>query len=302
MNSKLKPPPSLKRSKAWRLALVGPCVMALASVAAGCSPPGSRGQVIATVNGEEITPQDLEAEARSNPALAQADTSVLLQRVIARALLAEAAHNRGIDHYPGYPSDIARLKKDFIAQRFMRSNLKPPPTPTPADLQKIMAANPYSFAQRQSVTVDDIGMQLPAGNAQSIETLRYPNDIVARLTRLSIPHSRRTVVLDTSKVPTALAERLVAEPLGQVFFVRNDSHLAAMTVTARVPIVVPPEDAAAAATEIFQSTEVQQQVDSLVAQLRSQAKIVYINGFTPPQKADPAAGRNVSGPSDGAAH
>jgi len=136
------------------MALMGACLIVIPSLGAGCSQQGAKGQVIATVNGEEITPQDLEAEARSNPALAQADTSLLLQRVVARTLMAQAAHSRGIDHYPGYPSDITRLKQDFIAQRFMRSNLKTPPTPTSADLEKIMAANPYEFGQRQSVTID----------------------------------------------------------------------------------------------------------------------------------------------------
>jgi len=144
-------------------------------------------------------------------------------------------------------------------------------------------------------------MQLPAGSVQSIESLKDPNDIMARLKTLSIPHTRHTVTLDTSKVPAALAERLVDEPLGEVFFVRSNNQLAAMSVTSRVPVVVPSADAAATATQIFQAAQVQQQVDTLVAQLRSQAKVVYTNGFVPPHKADPAAQKGA-GPSRGAAH
>jgi hypothetical protein len=258
----------------------------LATVASGCHPQQPGGQVIATVNGQEITPQDLQAEARSNPELAKADSSILLQRVIARALLAQAAHSRGMDRYPGYPSDMARLKQDFIAQRLVRSSLKQPPTPTPADLAKVMADNPYSFAHRQNVTVDEIDMQPPPGSLESLESLKYPSDIMARLTRLSIPNSRRTLTLDTAKVPAALAARLSTEGLGDLFFVRNDSALAAMTVTARTPITPPPQEQEAAATQIFQGGKIQQQIEALVAQLRSTAKIAYTNGFVPAHKVD----------------
>lgn len=266
---------------------------------AGCHQLKPGGQVIATVNGQEITSQDLQAEARSNAALAQADSSVLLQRVVARALLAQAAHSRGMDRYPGYPSDIARLKQDLIAQRLVRSSLKPPPTPTDADLAKIMADNPYAFARRENVTVDDITMQPPAGSVESLESLKYPSDIMGRLTRLSIPNSRRTVTLDTAKVPVALAERLSTMPIGELFFVHNDNQLSAMTVTERSPAAVPPQEATATATQIFEGTKVQGQIEALVSQLRTQAKIVYTNGFVPVHKAAPLLPQKAAGPAPG---
>jgi hypothetical protein len=267
------------------------CLLALSAMATGCHRQQAGGQVIATVNGQEITPQDLQAEARSSAALAQADSSVLLQRVIARALLAQAAHTRGMDRYPGYPSDIARLKQDLIAQRLVRSSLRQPPPPTSADLAKIMAEAPYSFGRRQKVTVDDIEMQPPAGSVESLESLKYPSDIMARLTRLSIPNSRRTVTFDTAKVPAALAARLSSAPVGELFFVRDGNQLAAMTVTERSAAPTPPEEAAAAATQIFEGASVQQQIEALVGQLRSQAKIVYTNGFVPAHKADASSAR-----------
>jgi hypothetical protein len=278
-------------TRRWGLLCSG--LVALAALTAGCHQQGGGGQVLATVNGQEITPQDLQAEARSNPGLAKADSSVLLQRVIARALLAQAGHNRGMDRYPGYPSDIARLKQDFIAQRMARSSLKAPPTPTAADLAKVMADNPYSFARRQNVTVDDITMQPPPGSAESLESLKYPSDIMARLTRLSIPNSRRTVTLDTAKIPAALAARLSTESVGDLFFVRNDNELAAMTVTARTPVVTPPEEQQAAATQIFQSAKVQDEIEALVGQLRASAKIVYTNGFVPPHKAEASSTQKI---------
>jgi len=271
----------------------------LAVLTAGCSQQGTKGQVIATVNGQEITPQDLQAEARSSAALAQAESSVLLQRVVARALLAQAAHARGVDRYPGYPSDLARLKQDLIAQRLVRSSLKPPPTPTSADLAKIMAENPYSFARRQSVTVDDINMQPPPGDMESLESLKYPSDIMARLARLSIPNNRRTLTLDTAKVPTPLAARLSTAPVGELFFVRNEGQLSAMTVLERSPNAPPPDEAAATATQIFQGSKIQAQIEALVAQLRSQAKIVYTNGFVAAQKPNGSAQQTLGGPDRG---
>ncbi len=293
MKSKLTLLKTSRPAAVRRSGLIGSCLLALATAAAGCHPQQTGGQVIATVNGQEITPQDLQAEARSNPELAKADSSILLQRVIARALLAQAAHSRGMDRYPGYPSDMARLKQDFIAQRLVRSSLKQPPTPTPADLAKVMADNPYAFAHRQDVTVDEIDMQPPPGSVESLESLKYPSDIMARVTRLSIPNSRRTLTLDTAKVPAALAERLSSQSLGDLFFVRNGPELAAMTVTSRTPITPPPQEQEAAATQIFQGAKVQQQIEALVAQLHASAKIAYANGFVPPHKAEASSSQQV---------
>jgi len=274
--------------------------LAVAALTTGCHQQATGGQVIATVNGQEITPQDLQAEARSNPALAQADSSILLQRVVARALLAQAGHNRGLDRYPGYPSDIARLKQDFIAQRMVRSSLKATPTPSAADLAKVMADNPYAFARRESVTIDDITMQPPPGGAESLESLKYPSDIMARLTRLSIPYSRRTVTLDTAKVPAALAARLTTQAVGDLFFVRDNNELAAMTVTGRTPIAARPDEQEAAATQIFDAAKVQDQIEALVSKLRSQAKIVYTNGFVPAHKVDAPSTQTTVGADHGA--
>ena len=46
-------------------ACLGGAIICLVSIS-GCSPPAPTGQVVATVNGQEITVQDLEAEARAH--------------------------------------------------------------------------------------------------------------------------------------------------------------------------------------------------------------------------------------------
>jgi hypothetical protein len=123
---------------------------------------------------------------------------------------------------------------------------------------------------------------------------------MARLTRLSIPNSRRTLTLDTAKVPAALAARLTSQAVGDLFFVRDGSQLAAMTVTGRTPIAARPDEEEAAATQIFQAAKVQDQIEALVSQLRSQAKIVYTNGFVPANKADASSAPKTTAPDRGA--
>jgi hypothetical protein len=165
-----------------------------------------------------------------------------------------------------------------------------------------MAANPYAFAQRQNITIDDLTMQPPASSLTSLESLKNPDDVIARLAQLSIPYHRRTMTLDTAKVPAALAARLSTAPAGQMFFVRNDSQLAAMTVIKRAPLPTPPEDATANATQLYESEKVQQQIEALVGRLRADAKIVYGNGFVPPKGAEAPTTANTVGPNPAAPH
>src|SRR5277367_6372562 len=85
-------------------------VLASLAMAAGCSPHGPNGQVVATVNGQEITTQDLAAEARSSNQGGAATKQSLLQAVIGRVLLAQEAHALQLDQTPGYPSDVTRMQ------------------------------------------------------------------------------------------------------------------------------------------------------------------------------------------------
>jgi peptidyl-prolyl cis-trans isomerase C len=271
------------------LARAGLCLALCAVVmtAAGCKAKSPSGQVVATVNGKEITGQDLLSEARGSGAKGRQDPRVLLQRVIARQLLAQFGHEQKVDAYPGYPSDLLRLQQDFLAQKALQSVVKPPPPPSASDIAAFEAAHPYVFAKRMRIQTDQIRFQTN-DDLKSLAGAADMKGLVSRLTSLNTPFDRQDQTLDTAELPAALADKIVAAPIGDLLLIREGDKVLGMQVQSRVPVNGTADQQAALATKLITAAATQRQVDDQVRSLHAQAKIVYQPGFAPPASASGA--------------
>ncbi len=260
------------------------CVVALSATA--CKPKTPGGQVVATVNGKEITGQDLMAEARGSGAQGRQDPQVLLQKVVARELLAEYAHDQKVDAYPGYPSDLLRMQQDFLAQKVLRKVVKPPAAPSPGDIATFEAAHPYMFAKRLKIQTDLVRFQT-SDDLKSLASVSDMKGLVAGLNSLNTPFDRHDQTLDTATLPPALADKIVAAPIGELLLIRDGDRVIAVVVESREPITGTPEQLAAVATKLMAAAATQAQVDAVLKRLREKAKIVYQPGFGPGTSAGP---------------
>ncbi len=248
-----------------------------ALAAAGCGRHAPKGQVVATVGNQEITRQDLEAEVRAG---GRADPVVLTQRVVARALLAQDAHNRGVERDTTYPSDFTRLKEQFLAQRGLRTIVTPPKL-TPAQAQDFIAAHPLMFARRQRIAVDEV--RFPSTRAKEIASASTTLDgVVEKLKQLSVPYDRASRALDTATLPPPLAEALLNAPAGKLLTFPSPQATVLVVVQGREPVTVAPDQQALLARQAMAQQSVAQQVSAQVEKLRSQIKVQYQKGFAPP--------------------
>jgi EpsD family peptidyl-prolyl cis-trans isomerase len=258
-------------------------VCALLLGMAACKPGGPSGQVVATVNGKEITSQDLAAEARAT-GNSRRSAPALLQEVIARNLLAQSAHDQKLDAYPGYPSDLVRIQQAFLADKALGKVLRPAGPPTAAAIAAFEAAHPYQFAQRSKVQVDEVRFET-ADNLKSMEGISDLAGVVAKLKSINAPFDRKSQTLDTAQMPDQLAERLLAAPLGQLQVFRDGNVVLGVVVLGRDPVIGPPEQEAAEASGVMAKLAVQSQVGAEVARLRAKATIAYQKGYAPPVAA-----------------
>ena len=282
--------PQRDSTPALRLArplIAGAGIVALSLALAACKPGGPSGQVVATVNGKEITSQDLLAEARANGGARQ-DPKAVLQQVIARVLLAQSAHDQKLDAYPGYPSDLVRIQQSFLAEKALQKILKAPAPPTPATIAAFEAANPYLFASRAKLQVNEIRFET-ADNMKSLQGADDLGAVITKLKAVSAPFDQKTQTLDTAQMPAVLAAHLVTAPLGQLQFFRQGNTVLGVVVTARDPIAVPPEQEAAIAGQLMTKVAAQTEVRTAVTQLQTKATIVYQKGYAPPPPAKPGA-------------
>ncbi len=280
---------------------VGIGMVCVAALLTGCKPKTPQGQVAATVNGQEVTLQELNAEtiaANLPPNVDKKEAQrAMLQRVIERKLLVGAAEDKGLDKTADFIATKRRADEALIAQAYVKQQLSAVPVPTDADIAKFMADHPNVFAQREQLTLDQIRFPMPK-DVKSLKALEgdHSMDAVAtHLTQMGIKFQRGTVGLDSGQAPTQLIKLINAAPPTEPFVIPDRGMITVNIVTARRPIPIDPQQAKSGAVGAWRQQKFEEMLTQQVASLKSKAKITYQEGFSPPANA-PAAKASTTAP------
>lgn len=274
-----------KPKRAGRMLAVMTMPLLLAMVGACSKKPG--GQVVAVVNNEEVTQQELQAEARAAqiPATAdkQAATSAVLQRVIDRNLLATYARQQGLDRAPEYVARRRLMEQGLLAELGMRKLAGTQSDPTPAEAQAFVAAHPTLFAQRQQLSLDQV--QFPtladAAKLKTLAALPTMDAVVQQLTANGIAFTRAAPVLDTATLEPSVANQITVLRNGEVFDISTGGQTFISAITARSNAATLPSAWSATAADAIKRERLMKSVQASMTKLRRDAKIQYDPAFKP---------------------
>lgn len=259
--------------------------MALALLGGCTKHPG--GQVVAVVNNEEITRQELQAEAEAAhvPATAdkQAATAALLQRVIDRNLLADYAQKQGLDRSPEFIARRRLIEQTLLAELGMRKLAGTQPDPTSAEAEAFVAAHPTLFAGRQQLTLDQVQFPTMADTVkyQSIAKLPTMDAVVQQLKANGISYTRGSPVVDTASLDPAVSRQIIALRNGEVFDISTGGQSFISVITARSSAATLPGAWSATAVQAIKREREMKSVQGAMAKLRKDAKIQYDPALKP---------------------
>jgi EpsD family peptidyl-prolyl cis-trans isomerase len=219
--------------KPWAsVALAATACVALADCKLPWTPAaGAAPQVVATVQGRQITKEDLDAEMAGSPppdaAHRQAAEANALRDMIARDIMAKAARAQGLDRTPAFRREEARVSDTLLARSLQEKLASAPPPTTRAQALSFMGAHPDLFAQRKIFTLDQIRLAPPSDPTllRTLSGLTSLDQIAAALTQSKTPFQRDTAQLDAVSAAPALAEALAKAPPGQLFVLPQGSIL-----------------------------------------------------------------------------
>jgi EpsD family peptidyl-prolyl cis-trans isomerase len=217
-------------------------------------PGGSKapsGQVVATVDGEEITLSELRAElagaqAPASPQAAKLMEEAALRQIIIRHIMAKAAHDQQLDKTPAFAIEKARANQGLLTQALQRQLAANSPAPSRSDAEAYVAAHPGMFAERKLLTVDQIRMARPKTeeDLKAFLPLKTLPEFETLLTQKGIQYQRTASVIDTGSTDPNMIAQIEKLPPGEVFMVPangmvlanqiRDSHLAPFTGDAAV--------------------------------------------------------------------
>ena len=286
-----------------RIVLLG-SAMAAALALAGCNKGDKlpEGQVVATVDGTEVTIHELNAEmatignraAGVPPKLVE---SLALARVIERKMLAEEARKRDLDKSPEFLLTRERANESLLVQS-LQSSIQGKVLPTPREAaQKYVADNPQVFGDRKIFSIDQIQFLRPANIEQlPLKQAKTLGEVERVLADANIEYRRAPQQLDTLAINPALTNEIAKiaasgtsepfifsdQPAGApvpVLYVNN------ITNTETKPFIG--ERAIAYAQNVLQRQEIQKQLAAELKKLQDsyKAKIVYAKGYAAPDPA-----------------
>ena len=283
-------PPTPKRVLCAALIIVAATLSACGDKAKEKKP----GQALASVNGEEVTVLQLNEELqRAGVSAAQQDAASkqLLQVLIDRQLLQEAAAKENLDRDPKVMQAIDRAKSLIIAQAYLQKRVGNVTKPTPKEVEDYFNAHPEFFSNRKQFSMSEIvigandltpEVRAAADSAKSLE------EVAVWLDAHKLKYGRTQVTRSTADVPPELSSKLLGMPKGQLFVVKEGPRAMFISVT---EVKDAPVTLAVASPQIEQFLVNKKNKELATAELqrlRADAKIEYLNkSLMPDPKSAP---------------
>jgi EpsD family peptidyl-prolyl cis-trans isomerase len=252
------------------------------------------GQALASVNGEEVTVLQLNEELqRAGVASAQQDAASkqLLQVLIDRQLLQEAAAKENLDRDPKVMQAIDRARALIIAQAYLQKRIGNPARPTAAEVEEYFNKHPEFFSNRKQFSMNELvvssndltpELRAAADSAKSLE------EVAVWLDAHKLRYGRNQVTRSTADVPPALASKLLGMPKGQLFVVKEGPRAMFISVAEVKDAPVSLQVAQAQIEQFLMKKKNQEVASAELQRLRAGAKIDYLNkGMMPDPKAAP---------------
>jgi EpsD family peptidyl-prolyl cis-trans isomerase len=286
-----------------RAGLFGSAAVALLLLT-GCGDKGSSGgtptgQVVARLNGEDITQLEVQAELAATPLppnIERRDAErIALNNIITRRMLMNEAKARKLDQTPQFQQQQRRTSEQLFVQALAEDIARNVEDPTMNDADNFIRENPSLFAQRKIFILDQIQFvrpenvnELPLGQAKTMA------EVEKVLSDARIEYRRLPASLDSLGAnPAFIAEvvKVLERNPREVFVFANQQPgqpapiitVNQVTETRIVPFTG--DRARQFATNFLRQQNVQQALAAEVQRQQEVAKgqVVYQEGWGPPE-------------------
>jgi EpsD family peptidyl-prolyl cis-trans isomerase len=263
------------------------------------------GQVVAVVNGEEITQQDLNAELGNVQIPSGADRNKILaqvlQRVIDRKLLVQRAKEQGLDKSPEYLSQLRRMQDELAISMLSSNAAKSIPLPDQAGIEGFITSHPAAFGERKRYTLDQISIPQSTDRTilKQLEPVHNIDQVASILTGAGVKFTRGPATFDSAMAPPELSQKIAALPPGEPFVVPVNGRFLVNAIKSVEPVPMSVDDAKPQALEMMRQQSLNDLIQKQLGEARTKAKILYQTGFEPPKGAPsgaaPALGTDAPG-------
>lgn len=240
-----------------------------------------KGQVVATIDGQEITASDLRLElpnAPSDPAAAAAAQSAALQSIVSRKLLVAEAKKRDLESSPLAAMLKKRSEELALVQLLQMSIASGVPKVSDDEVSAFISSHPATFAQRRLISVDQLLVpKIEPALVKQMEPLNTMSEVEALLNGKQVRFVRSAAVLDTLNLNPDIATKVTSLGSDDVFVVPNGPGVQVGRITSSRVEPLTGDEAKQIArmmlTRQRSATQVRQAMEQIVKDGQSKVKI-----------------------------
>jgi EpsD family peptidyl-prolyl cis-trans isomerase len=256
----------------------------------------AKGQVVATVDGEEITNLELRAELGNfgsrDPNVMKAAQQQALQRIILRRLLAQKARDEKLDKSTDFTLQMQRGEETLLAQLYQRKLAAKLAQPSRTEAEAFVSSHPDMFANRRVLFVEQVIAAPNKLTPERLAPLKTLGEVKALLDSEGVQYQENAAVLDTLSADPRLVAGINRLPPGEIFVIPQGGALLFNQVASSRPAPLSGTVANAYAMNALRGQKAQESVSKQISDLRkaAESKITYNPAFKPPppKKAAPA--------------
>lgn len=261
--------------------------LALALVISGCTKK-AEGQIVAIVNGEEITAAELNAELQRANVPAGADVKQgrarVLQALIDRRIVAQQAREDGLDKSPEFLNQQRRATEDLLIRMLVNRQTATRQLPSEQQVADFITKNPRMFADREQWDLEQLRFVMPTDQEQlkNLDAAQSLEAVKAILTEAGITFTPAKTKLDTAIIPADIYGRIATSPAGKPFIIPVGGQGVASAIAAREAAPLTGEAARPIAAAVMRRQNAGEFMQQRLKALRQTAKIEYQAGYAPP--------------------
>jgi peptidyl-prolyl cis-trans isomerase C len=257
-----------------------------------------KGQVVATVDGQEITSLELRQEMNGfssrDPKITKQAQQQALQQIILRRLIVEKAKEQKLDKSADYTLQVRRGEEGLLTQLYERKLATALPPPTKQEAESYVTDHPDQFANRKILTLDQL---IAAPNnkldPQKLASLKTLEEVKAYFDANTVPYQESSGEIDSLTANPQMMAQISKLPSGEVFVVPQRGAFVFNRIASTRTAPFKGDLATNYALNMLRQQRAGDAVRKNVEALRKAAdpKIVYAAGYKPeaPAKAPPAA-------------
>lgn len=262
-------------------------MLGVALALGACAPDDTpTGQVVARVNGDEISIHQLEfAQTLQQAGAATAGSrEALVDKLVDRQLAVQAALAGKLDRRMEVMMRVEEARRDILAAAYAEQVASGLDEPSREEAARYYEEHPGLFSRRKIYRLREVS--LPVGSAalpEVRERMARKEDLESVLTWLrtrSEPFTDQRVLRPAERLPVEIADQLVQVGKGQTITFDRPAGLVIYTLEESEPAPISWQDAKASIQAFLKNQAAQRAVADALKRLRAEAELSANTGLT----------------------